>query len=447
MSSYEDRRREEARRRLAMRQGGYSDPYEPRMDSRSRSGSYGAAPSLSSLHQVSPQMRERYSSSGQGRAGSRRSTHYDDWDDYDDVTWDDGRGSDSKRFNTPSVDPIGGSSLNGRRGGGLGMAFWAVLGLVVVLLVVVVALASSNCSSSDVQESTPMEGQQTQQAAEAAADGTAADSASASGSAASGNSGSSTASTTKQYGIDRTKLEAILDEETSNKLLMRAETSEDAKWIAQHPEAYAGDGEVVQAKILTLAANEPAAYSYVRNYPDKYPMDKPQDGKINTVVTGRNIPRLYQWDEVWGYTTYSGAAFGLTGCAPTCMAMVYQGFTGDTSMSPYDMGELAESDGFMTDEEGTIGSYFLEEGKALGLQVHEIGVTKSALKEALQSGEVVVVNFGPGDFTQHGHYVVLTGVGQDEEIIMNDPYSAERSEKHWGYDIIVENAISFYAFG
>ena len=70
-------------------------------------------------------------------------------------------------------------------------------------------------------------------------------------------------------------------------------------------------------------------------------MKTPQNGQIKTVATGKNIPRFYQWDELWGYTVYSGTAFGLTGCCPTCLAMVYQGVTGNTDLSPYDLGEVA----------------------------------------------------------------------------------------------------------
>lgn len=456
MSDYQDRRREEARRRLAARQSGrsdsldYSDDYDRYGVARGRS----AAPSLRSLHQVSPEMRERYSASGRQASRTRSAERYDAWDDYDDVTWDDGRGSDYGDWAGPSVDPIGSHSMNGRGEparaglpralGNLGVAFWVVLGIVVVLLAAVIVLATNSCSAGDVQAGDQLAASEQGQDGDAAApEGSGAEGASEGSGSAEASSGSST-----MYGIDRSKLEALLDDETVERLLTRAETSDEAKWIAQHPEAYAGDGGAVQVKLLKLAANEPAAFSYVRSYPDKYPMAKPAAGKINTVATGgRNIPRFYQWDAIWGYTTYSGAAFGLTGCAPTALAMVYQGLTGDNSLSPYDMAEMAEEDGYMTDEEGTIGSFFVDEAHALGLSVQSIDVTEDALKEALQSQQVVVANFGPGDFTEHGHYVVLTGATQDGMIIMNDPYSEERSNKTWDYGIIVDNAIAFYAYG
>ncbi|MBO4352518.1 MAG: hypothetical protein J5818_03380, partial [Eggerthellaceae bacterium] len=63
----------------------------------------------------------------------------------------------------------------------------------------------------------------------------------------------------------------LLGDETSAKLLAQAKTSIDALWIAAHPSAYAYDGVEVQYKALKLAADEPAALDYVREFPENYP--------------------------------------------------------------------------------------------------------------------------------------------------------------------------------
>jgi hypothetical protein len=203
----------------------------------------------------------------------------------------------------------------------------------------------------------------------------------------------------------------------------------------------------VPRKLLKLAADDPAAQQYVRNFPEKYPMETPESGQVKTVVTGRNIPRFYQWDELWGYTVYSGTAFGLTGCCPTCLAMVYQGITGNHDLSPYDMGQLAVRDGYAAEYEGTYANFLVDEAHNLDLPVSEIDVTKKALKNALQSNQAVIANFDSGIFTEYGHFVVITGMKEDGTVIMNDPYSEERSNKAWDMDTIVEESIGFYAYG
>ena len=402
MGSYDNNRRDGARRSSGPRsQSGRFDDGAPQ---RSPRGSRGA--SLSDLHQVSPQMRERYGVS-EGTGSSRRPNRFSEGFDY----YEEPRGSRRSRpaddWRNPSVDPIGGKSLQGsRRGGGQGgrggrpggqINLPIIIGLlvVVILLIAVIVVAMNRCSEG----STDVEGQGTQ--TEQTTDSTASGSdASGSGSASTSGSTASSSSTQDTNGIDRAKLTAVVDEDVADKLINRAKTSEDAKWIAQNPDKFAMDGIEVQAKLLKLAADEPAAQQYVRNFVDKYPMKTPQNGQVKTVATGRSIPRFYQWDELWGYTTYSGTAFGLTGCCPTCLAMVYQGITGNHDLSPYDMGELAVRDGYATEYEGTYASFLVDEAETLGLPVSSLDITEKALKNALQSNQAVIVNFAPGYFTE-----------------------------------------------
>ena len=449
MGSYDNNRRGGARRASDSRsQSGRFDDATPQ---RSPRGSRSA--SLSDLHQVSPQMRERYGVSG--RTGSpRRPNRFSEGFDYYEDPRSSRRANQSDDWRTPSVDPIGGRSLQGsRRGGGQGgrggrpggqINLPIIIGLVVValLLVAVIVVAMNRCSEGSTNVGG--EGTQTEQTSGSTASGSTA---SGNGSAATSSSTASSSPQQDTNGIDRDKLTAIVDEDVADKLINRAKTSEDAKWIAQNPDKFDMDGVEVQAKLLKLAADEPAAQQYVRNFVDKYPMKTPQNGQVKTVATGRNIPRFYQWDELWGYTTYSGTAFGLTGCCPTCLAMVYQGITGNHDLSPYDMGELAVRDGYATEYEGTYASFLVDEAETLGLPVSSIDVSEKALKNALQSNQAVIVNFGPGYFTQYGHYVVISGMTQDGQLIMNDPYSEERSNQTWDISQIVEEAQGLYAYG
>ena len=408
---------------------------DKRRDAQPQRTPRGKSASLRDLHQVSPEMRERYGVTGQPAAPRRTDRYADDW-------------------RTPSVDPIGGRNLRGqssrsrnaggnRGGGSINPLFLALVALVIVLLVAVIVVAVNRCSEGSADVSS--------QAAQSEQD-SGSEAGSTSGSQGESGSGSASSSSAPaqpsvEEQVDKNALLKVVDEEVADKLITRAVSSEDAKWIAQNPDKYAMDGDAVQAKLLKLAADEPAAQSFVRAFPEKYPMKTPQSGEVKTVATGRNIPRFYQWDQMWGYTVYSGTAFGLTGCCPTCLAMVYQGITGKTDLSPYDMGELATRDGYATENEGTYANFLYDEAQTLDLPVQEIDVTKKALKNALQSNQVVIANFGPGIFTQYGHYVVITGMNQDQSLIMNDPYSEERSNQTWPIDTIVEESIAFYAYG
>jgi len=245
--------------------------------------------------------------------------------------------------------------------------------------------------------------------------------------------------------IDEAALVNILDTEYANQLITQAESNNDAHWIASHPDEYLEDGTIVRYKMLRLAAKEPEAIPFVRDWPTKYCADEPDYNEDHTDEASNGVPRLYQWDKRWGYTEYSSTTFALTGCAPTAMAMVYQARTGDTSKSPYDMGVYAMQNGYATQFDGTDGSLFTYGAAGLGLTGTNIGNDGASLTSALANGQLVVVNVGPGDFTDSGHYFVATGLAPDGSVMINDPFSAVRSEQTWDANTIASQTKVMYA--
>lgn len=139
--------------------------------------------------------------------------------------------------------------------------------------------------------------------------------------------------------IDQAALAGIMGEDLAAQMVEISADNEDLYWIASHPDAVGVDGPKAQRNLLKLATVEPAAISFVRNYPDSYPDETAE--ACDPLGADIDIPLLTQWDQRWGYTVYSSAAFSQTGCCPTCMAMVYQDLTRKTDMPPYDMGWLS----------------------------------------------------------------------------------------------------------
>ena len=365
-----------------------------------------------------------------------------------------------------------------------------IAALIIILLLIFAVLIPS-CSRASAPASTS---QSAASVSAAASDASAsAASASASESAASANAGTTTTSTTASTtdatttsqptslvlqvaqakskardavqaassvdSVDKQEshqgaLSELLGDETSSKLLAQAKNSIDALWIAAHPSAYAYDGVEVQYKVLKLAADEPAALKYVREFPENYPADSVNTDKSLAMSTSSpssgvpdtKIPHLYQWDQRWGYTTYSSAPFGLTACGPTSLAMVYQGLTGSVDKSPYDMGKLAEEKGYMSEYEGTMGAFFTETAEELGLICEELYPDSETIRQALDSGQVVIANLAPGYFTTTGHYFVLTGLADDGTAIVNDPYSVVRSSQTWDLDTIASQSYICYGY-
>ncbi len=119
-----------------------------------------------------------------------------------------------------------------------------------------------------------------------------------------------------------------------------------------------------------------------------------------------------QWDPVWGYEEYGSSCIGITGCGPTCLAMVGYYLTGDANMTPGQIAKFAQRNGYYEKGYGSSWTLISEGGVKLGLTVQELPLVKGKITAALEDGKPVILALGPGDFTTTGHYVVLTGVEQ-----------------------------------
>ncbi len=247
----------------------------------------------------------------------------------------------------------------------------------------------------------------------------------------------------EQDPINEDALYALLEDEYASALIEAAQTDSDAAWIAAHPGSYTVDGSIVQYKLLKLAAVDPAARSFVREWPEKYPQET---GEEAPAVNSGGIPLLHQWDKRWGYTLYCNTTFALTGCCPTSFAMVYQGLTGDNSQTPYTFGVWADEHGYMDEYNGTDTGFLWAAASAFGLNMDSVSVSSSSLISALNSGRVVICNVGPGDFTTTGHFIVITGLDSSGQLIINDPFSSVRSEKRWDADTVISQTKALWAF-
>ena len=319
-----------------------------------------------------------------------------------------------------------------------------VVGVVVVLICVIV-FSLTMCSNGAGKEPSTQNQAQSGAAAVSSASGQAESSGGTEGQ-------SSTAAESDEP--KRDELVSIIGEEEAEKLMAQVQSSEDARWIAAHPDVFAFDGPEVQAKVLKLAADDPLALSFVRNFPDQYSQESPSADESLALsvdspsanVSSTSVPHLYQWDRRWGYTVYNADAFGLSGCGPTSLAMVYQALTGKADRTPYDMGQLAYEGNYVVEWLGTANDFFTESAGQLGLKCETIEPDVKAITDTLKSGKPIVANLGVGTFTSYGHFFVLAGVADNGEIIVNDPYSATRSSQTWDPQVIASESVALYAY-
>lgn len=195
-------------------------------------------------------------------------------------------------------------------------------------------------------------------------------------------------------------------------------------------------------ELLDMLSRNPEMEEFVRNYPEK-------KGHVyaDTIgeVTKGEYPLLLQWDERWGYGNYGDSSVAVSGCAPTSLAMVIAGLTGENTVTPYTIAKYAEENGYYVSGTGTSWEIFHQGCQAFGVAGETISLTKNTVMEALQAGKPIICSMRPGDFTTAGHFIVLAGT-EDGRIRVLDPNSRENSEKLWEYERLEPQIKNLWAF-
>lgn len=203
--------------------------------------------------------------------------------------------------------------------------------------------------------------------------------------------------------------------------------------VEQYAKAHGLTIEDYPQDLIELYERNPETKDFVCEYPLK--KDKEYRINIEKDVKKGSVPLFMQWDERWGYQTYSGNVMGLTGCGPTCLSMIAVYLSGDTDKNPLWMANFATENGYASEGNGSAWTLFSEGGKQLGFDVKEIPLDEQRIIDNLEVNNPIVAVMRPGDFTTTGHFIVFTGY-KDGKIQVNDPNSRENSKKLWDYDDI-----------
>ena len=184
-------------------------------------------------------------------------------------------------------------------------------------------------------------------------------------------------------------------------------------------------------KLKEMAQKNSETIDFVYNYPQV--KDEVWNIDLTEESQSDQVPLLMQWDERWGYITYNGGMMGYGGCGPTTLSMVVLYLTRDASATPAAVAAYAESAGYCVPGSGSTWSLIKEGCEHYGLHASEVAMVENRIRDKLDEGCPVVVNVGPGDFTDSGHYMVIVGY-DDQGFIINDPNSRTNSEKRWTFD-------------
>ena len=174
-------------------------------------------------------------------------------------------------------------------------------------------------------------------------------------------------------------------------------------------------------------------------------------GSVGTVSanasSANNFPYYNQGSDPWGPMMYSATGnknqtIKTSGCGPTSMAMVLKSY--GKSYDPSNAATYSLNNGFRTENSGTAWGYFKSLGNKEGLDVEQFSSTAEA-QEKLANNIPVIASMGPGYFTQKGHYIVLSGIDSNGNLLVNDPSSTDRTGKAWNMASSLGQAKQFWA--
>ena len=188
-------------------------------------------------------------------------------------------------------------------------------------------------------------------------------------------------------------------------------------------------------------------YSAVENYSKlKYTHNTINQG-------GRNIVYFNQNDKPWNNLLYGFLkTIGISGCGPTSMAIVISTLTGN-ELTPAEAADWSYHNGYLDQGYDKYGEAYAQTYHSLipalaslyGLQCS--GISKNSeteinIRDALSSGSLVVAIMGPGHFTSDGHFIVLSGISDNGDIMVADCASRARTDITWNINTIISEANS-----
>lgn len=228
------------------------------------------------------------------------------------------------------------------------------------------------------------------------------------------------------------------DEGAAGKIYAQLEEHPEAAYILRNRDLYPED-------LLQFAARFPETMPYVASYLDYDRMNLVQEIDLSTETTQGEIPLLIQWDARWGYETYGAGMIGYTGCGPTCLSMVAIYYYGWDNNDPLAIAQYADVNGFYVEGSGSAWTLMSQACINFGLSSTEVILDENAMAKALGEGKPIICAMGPGNFTDNGHYIVLTGY-ENGAFTIHDPNSYINSARSWTFSELKDQIKNIWSF-
>ncbi len=228
---------------------------------------------------------------------------------------------------------------------------------------------------------------------------------------------------------------AYTDSERAERLSQLAETYPEFEKIAENQDSY-------PAALLNALCNNPNMLNFVDGWSKA---DGKAMGSLTKSECKEKFPLFLQWDARWGYVPFGDDNIGLSGCGPTCVAMAAFALTRDENITPDKTAKAAADGGYYEAGVGTSWSFMTEGAAQFGITGEVISLDEATVFGELEQGHPIICSMAAGDFTAHGHYILLIGT-KNGKLRVNDPNCRERSEKLWDFDTLAGQVKNLWVY-
>ncbi len=125
------------------------------------------------------------------------------------------------------------------------------------------------------------------------------------------------------------------------------------------------------------------------------------------------------------------------GCGPTTMAMVIDTIDPDNYITPDKMADIAYLKGCYIDGGGSTHNIVKKCADEYNIPVRAISASADNIKNSLDNNKLVVALVGRGEFTEGGHFILITSMDKNGKLSIADPISIENTHKKWDANFII----------
>ena len=160
----------------------------------------------------------------------------------------------------------------------------------------------------------------------------------------------------------------------------------------------------------------------------------------------KKVPLFIQWDKRWGYEPYGTSDIGISGCGPTCMAMVIYSLNRNTEATPLVLAQKSMNEGYYVEGIGTSWKFMREAALDYGVIASQFDMLgEQEMTDRLKDGNLIICAMGPGDFTNSGHFIVIYDYSR-KKFSVNDPFSYTNSSKKWEYTTLISQCQQIWVY-